>query len=214
MPEAFEKMDKMYRYQRYFYDLTRKYYLLGRDKLIAEMPVRRGERILEIGCGTGRNLIILARANPETFFYGLDASAAMLDTAQRKISARKLPNIHLKRALADDFDHHKTFDLTDPFDAIYFSYSLSIIPTWKDSIANALKNLKSGRKIHIVDFYDQRDLPPWFRKGLRSWLKKFHVEYPKELLPYLEKLEAEGAGKLSVASVFRSYAFIAEFKKS
>ena len=33
MTTAFEKMDKMYRHQRYFYDLTRKYYLLGRDRL-------------------------------------------------------------------------------------------------------------------------------------------------------------------------------------
>ncbi len=58
---AFEKMDGMYRRQRYFYDLTRKYYLLGRDRLIAEMHVRAGENILEVGCGTGRNLLILAK---------------------------------------------------------------------------------------------------------------------------------------------------------
>ena len=39
MTTAFEKMDKMYRHQRYFYDLTRKYYLLGRDRLINEMKI-------------------------------------------------------------------------------------------------------------------------------------------------------------------------------
>ena len=88
MTTAFEKMDKMYRYQRYIYDLTRKYYLLGRDSLINEMKISEGDNVLEIGCGTGRNLAILARKYPQTNFYGLDASAAMLETAQNKINQK------------------------------------------------------------------------------------------------------------------------------
>ena len=47
LTDAFEKMDKMYRRQRYFYDLTRKYYLLGRDKLIEKMNVADGENVLK-----------------------------------------------------------------------------------------------------------------------------------------------------------------------
>ena len=58
-------MDRMYRHQRYFYDLTRKYYLLGRDRLIREMKISGGENILEIGCGTARNLIILGEKTRE-----------------------------------------------------------------------------------------------------------------------------------------------------
>ena len=208
---AFEKMDKMYRYQRYFYDLTRKYYLLGRDKLIEKMNVADGENILEIGCGTGRNLVILANKFPKANFYGLDASAAMLETANAKIETK---NISLKNALADDFNYKKTFDLEKPFDTIYFSYSISMIPTWQESIQNALANLKSGRSFYIVDFYDQRDLPAWFRKILTGWLKQFHVKYPKDLLPFLRNLEKQGLGKLSVTSIYKSYSFIAEFKKN
>ena len=142
MPNAFETMDKMYRYQRYFYDFTRKYYLLGRDKLIAEMDIRDGENILEVGCGTGRNLTILAGKYPRANFYGLDASAAMLENAQNKIDKTQLKNTHLQNVLADDFAFDKTFDLETPFDTIYFSYSISMIPTWKESIENTLQNLK------------------------------------------------------------------------
>ena len=211
---VFEKMDKMYRRQRYFYDLTRKYYLLGRDKLIEKMNVADGENVLEVGCGTGRNLIILARKFPNSNFYGLDASAEMLKTAEAKIDAKNLKNISLKTALADDFDYRKTFSLENPFDTIYFSYSISIIPTWKESIENALANLKPGRSVYVVDFYDQKDLPAWFRRTLKSWLKQFHVKYPKELLPHLENLEMQNSGKLSVNSIYKSYAFIAEFKKT
>ena len=203
----------MYRHQRYFYDFTRKYYLLGRDRLIEEMKVRRDENILEAGCGTGRNLAILAGKYPETNFFGLDASSAMLETAQKKVDSKKLKNVNLKIALADDFDHVKTFGLENPFDTIYFSYSISMIPTWKESIANALQNLETGRSFYIVDFFDQRDLPASFRKILKTWLKQFHVKYPKELIPHLEELEKQNLGKLSIKSIYKSYSFIAKFQK-
>ena len=213
MTDAFESMDRMYRHQRYFYDLTRKYYLLGRDRLLADINVQAGENVLEVGCGTGRNLIILARRFPQARFFGLDASAAMLKTAQAKFDAQKLKNIMLQTALADTFDYRETFDLAEPFDTIFFSYSISMIPVWRESIQNALANLKSGRSFYIVDFYDQKDLPRWFQKILKGWLKKFHVQFWGDLMPYLEDLEKQGVGKLKINSVARRYAFIAEFKK-
>ena len=52
--EHAERMDRMYRYQRHIYDLTRKYYLLGRDRLIDELQPPVGGHVLEVGCGTGR----------------------------------------------------------------------------------------------------------------------------------------------------------------
>ncbi|MEQ1764560.1 MAG: class I SAM-dependent methyltransferase, partial [Pyrinomonadaceae bacterium] len=138
---AFDAMDRMYRLQRYFYDLTRKYYLLGRDQLLKEMNVQAGERVLEAGCGTARNLIILAKRHPDAMFYGLDASAAMLETAQDKSDAAGVTNLELKTALADDFTFDATFGLTEKFDKIFFSYSISMIPPWRESIENALNNL-------------------------------------------------------------------------
>ncbi|MHC2296968.1 ubiquinone/menaquinone biosynthesis C-methylase UbiE [Rhizobium mongolense] len=47
-------MDGMYRYQRHIYDLTRKYYLLGRDRTIRNLDIAEGGTLLEVGCGTGR----------------------------------------------------------------------------------------------------------------------------------------------------------------
>ena len=214
MTDAFESMDRMYRHQRYFYDLTRKYYLLGRDKLIAKMDVKPGENVLEVGCGTARNLIILANKYPQTNFFGLDASSEMLKTSQIKVDSKNIKNINLEVALADDFTYQDTFGLTDPFDTIYFSYSISMIPTWKESIANGLANLKSGRAIYIVDFYDQKDLPKVFQKVLQGWLKQFHVQFWGDLMPHLESLEHAGLGKLEVVPLYKRYSFIAKFLKN
>ena len=47
-----EHMNRMYRHQRHIYDLTRRYYLLGRDRLLAGLEPPEGGSMLEIGCGT------------------------------------------------------------------------------------------------------------------------------------------------------------------
>ena len=211
--DAFKKMDQMYRHQRYFYDLTRKYYLLGRDRLIAEMEIADGANILEVGCGTARNLIVLAAKYKNANFFGLDASSAMLETAQANISSQNIKNITLETALADEFSYDKTFALTDKFDAVFFSYAVSIIPPWRESIENALLNLKPEKTLYIVDFYDQADLPKWFQRVLQNWLKQFHVVYPRELLPFLEDLERRTGGKLSIKPLYRRYSLLARFTK-
>lgn len=207
-------MDRMYRLQRYFYDATRKYYLLGRDQLLKVMDVQPGERVIEIGCGTARNLIILSNRHPHTNLYGLDASAAMLETAQSKIDAAGAKNITLKTALADDFSFDKTFGLTEQFDKIFFSYSISMIPPWRESIENALANLKPGGQLYIVDFYDQAELPVAFQKLLKWWLKKFHVQFWGDLMPFLNQFQRSHSMDVKITPLFRRYSFIARVGKT
>ncbi len=210
-----EEMDKMYRWTRYVYDLTRKYYLLGRDQLLREMDVQPGQRVLEIGCGTARNLICLARQRPGVACYGLDASHEMLETAAGKVKrARLTSRISLQHCLAEDLDHAKTFNLAEPFDAAFFSYSLSMIPTWPQAIDAALANLKPKAAFYVVDFWDQAAWPGWFRSLLKRWLDLFHVHYRPELLEHLQKLDAQGIGKLTLQPVAGRYAYIATFRKS
>jgi len=211
--DAFSAMDRMYRFQRYFYDLTRKYYLLGRDRLIDEMVVADGDNVLEIGCGTGRNLVLLGKKRPKANLFGLDASSEMLVTAKEKI-AKSGQKVEVRTALADDFAFDSTFGLGEPFDVVFFSYSISMIPTWRESIDNALKNLKPDGVLYIVDFYDQKDLPRWFQKLLQGWLRKFHVQFWHDLFPYLRSLETDGFGTLKLVPIFNRYSFISHFQKA
>ena len=139
------RMDMIYRGQRHIYDLTRKYYLLGRDRLIDELAPPSGGTILEVGCGTGRNLILAARRWPDARLFGLDISEAMLATARRKIAAAGLSDrITLAAGDATAFDPVKLFGLAH-FDRIFQSYTLSMIPHWQTAIAQAVLHLAPGR---------------------------------------------------------------------
>ena len=212
MSDAFKKMDSMYRLQRYFYDFTRKYYLLGRDRLLNEMTVNDGDHVLEAGCGTARNLIILARRYPNAHFYGLDASAAMLETAKKKADAAGVKNITFKTALADNFSFDETFGLSSKFDTIFFSYSISMIPPWLESINNAVANLSDKGTLYIVDFYDQAELYI-FAPMLKWWLSKFHVTHWEGLIPFINSLNSLSL-KAEVTPLFRRYSFISKISKT
>ncbi len=209
-----EEMNAMYRWTRYVYDFTRKYYLLGRDRLLEEMDLPSGGCVLEIGCGTARNLIRLAKARPDLHCYGLDVSTEMLVTATAKVKAHGLENrITLKHCFAEELDHAKTFGLTSPFDAAFFSYSLSMIPTWPQAIDAALANLKRGSAFYVVDFWDQGGWPGVFRVVLKRWLDLFHVHYRPELIEHLHELDAKHIGSLKLEPVAGRYAYLATFRK-
>lgn len=202
-------MNRMYRLTRHVYDASRKYYLLGRDHLIENIKPAPDEVVWEIGCGTARNLVKLAKRYPESHFYGLDASDEMLKTANKNLQKNKLAEtVKLIQGYAQSFEPEEKPG------KVFFSYSLSIIPPWKDSINHALSLIPQNGEIHIVDFGGQDNLPQWFRGFLFWWLSLFHVEHKPEILEHLKHLETEKKGTLETRPLYRGYAFYAVFKKS
>jgi S-adenosylmethionine-diacylgycerolhomoserine-N-methlytransferase len=205
-PDHAELMDGVYRVQRHFYDATRKYYLLGRDRMIAGLDAPHRGTVLELGCGTGRNIVLAARRHPASQFYGLDISAEMLATAQASIERAGLSGrVALARGDATRFDAAELFG-TGRFDRVFVSYALSMIPGWERTVAQGLDALAPGGSLHIVDFGRQERLPAWFRSGLRAWLARFHVAPRDGLRDVLEKECERNGASLSMDSLFRGYA--------
>ncbi len=163
-------MDEVYRGQRHIYDFTRKYYLFGRDTLINGLEAQLGMRVLEIACGTGRNLTKIGTAWPGVRLYGLDISAEMLKSARAALGAEA----RLGEGDACSFDAAAL--LGEPqFDRIVLSYSLSMIPDWQGALDHAASLLAPGGTLHVVDFGDLAGLPRPLAGLLRAWLGKFHV---------------------------------------
>lgn len=170
-------MDEVYRGQRHIYDLTRKYYLFGRDTLIAGLGARPGMRVLEVACGTGRNLAKVGKAWPGARLFGLDISAEILKSAAASLGTKA----RLGQGDACSFDPQSVLDEA-AFDRIILSYSLSMIPDWERALDHAAGLLAPHGQLHIVDFGDLHGLPGPFRTMLRAWLARFHVA-PRTALP-------------------------------
>ena len=178
---AADLMNRTYRHQRYFYDITRKYYLLGRDRLIARLNPRAGDSVLEIGCGTGRNLIVAARKYPNARFFGIDVSTEMLRSATVSIARAALSSrVQVAHADATRFDPAVLF-ARPMFERIFISYSLSMIPERRAVLEGVMSLLAPRGELHIIDFGGQEGLPRWFRSTLRRWLALFHVDPFDEL---------------------------------
>ena len=174
---------------------------------------------LEVGCGTARNLIQLAKRPEPGSLYGLDASHEMLETAAGSIAKAGVDRggrerIVLRQGLAEQLDAQRMFGRDEPFDTIFFSYCLSMIPTWPGAIYAALANLRPGGRLLIVDFWDQKDLPVVFAAGLKRWLSLFHVHYRPEVHDAIVDLGTSGRGEVQFESVARRYAYIASITKN
>ena len=201
-----ELMDGVYRYQRHVYDLTRKYYLLGRDRLIDGLDVRPGGTALELGCGTGRNLVKAAQAFQQAQLCGLDISAEMLETASVAIGRSDLTaRVRLAQGDASNFDAATLFG-RQGFDRVFISYALSMIPEWRCTVASALDAVDDGGSLHIVDFGGQERLPSWFKVALRAWLAKFHVSPRDSLREVLESESLRVGASLRFETLYRGYA--------
>lgn len=167
-----------YRWHSKIYDATRWSFLFGRSLLIkrvAELHLAP-KRILDVGCGTGKNLRDLARAFPDAQLHGLDLSSDMLAVAEKNLHP------HAGRITF----HNRPYDAPlegQAFDLVVFSYALTMFnPGWEQAIANAHDDLRRDGHVGVVDFHDTG-------VGLfRAWMRVNHVRMEAHLPHQLQAL--------------------------
>ena len=200
------RMNQMYRHQRRIYDVTRRYYLLGRISLIGKLAPPSGGSVLEIGCGTASNLIAIAARYPDARLFGFDISTEMLATAAQSVARQGAANrIALSTGDATQFDGTVMFGQSG-FDRIVTSYTLSMIHDWPRVLDEAARHLRPGGSIHIVDFGDCARLPRWVKRGLYSWLNTFNVTPRQDLEGQLLSFAARNGLDLMHTPLFAGYA--------
>jgi S-adenosylmethionine-diacylgycerolhomoserine-N-methlytransferase len=208
-------MDQIYRWQRRygFYDTTRKYYLLGRDPMIERLAPPAGGAALEIGCGTGRNLVQAALRYPRVEFHGIDISREMLDAACGAIARRGLQGrVRLARADAAAFDPATTFGCAG-YDRIFISYAVSMIPQWRAVMADAAGRLAPGGELHIADFGDMADLPAWSKAAMSAWLRWYHVTARPDLFEAAAEIASAIGGESDERRLHHGFSWIAVVKR-
>jgi S-adenosylmethionine-diacylgycerolhomoserine-N-methlytransferase len=175
-PAPLHPLERYYRFHSRIYDATRWSFLFGRDRLVKIIAkYRQPSRILDVGCGTGKNLLRLRQVFPGANLTGLDLSDAMLAQAKKKLAGCS-PEVQLV---------HRAYDQPllpeSPFDLLVFSYALSMFnPGWDQAIGAAHQELAPDGTIAVVDFHTSS------RSLFKHWMALNHVRMEGHLLPELE----------------------------
>jgi ubiquinone/menaquinone biosynthesis C-methylase UbiE len=138
-----------------------------REQAVATLGLQPGDRVLEIGCGTGRNLPYLRKAVGDTgHVYGVDLSAGMLTRARKLSDRHQWRNVTLVHGDAGDYQ------APEPLDGVLFGFSYSTMPHHHAVLLRALAQLRPSGRVCVMD----ATLPsgPWGRVilPLSVWLMK------------------------------------------
>lgn len=184
-----KKVERYYKFHSRIYDATRWSFLFGRKQLLSELPeLSANPRILEVGCGTGKNIEILEYLFPDAEINGIDLSKDMLKKAGLK--TRESNQVTF-------INHHYGTDGLElkPFDLILLSYSLTMTGNGTETVLQRVhEDLKPDGKIAVVDFHDSPY--NWFRR----WMGNNHVAVNGQLLPLLKKYFA--ADDISISKAY------------
>ena len=117
----------------------------GRLVAIERMGIKSGDRILEVGVGTGINTSLYSR---DCHVTGIDFSSQMLDKARERVRQKGLRHVRLLEMDAT----HLTF-ADDSFDIIYAPYLVSVVPDPVQVTREMRRVCKPGGKIVILNHF-------------------------------------------------------------
>src|SRR6266446_1164386 len=163
-----------------------------RRKAVDRLDLKPGDRALEIGCGTGRNLPFLQQAvGPTGRVYGVDFSPGMLAKARKLRERQEWSNVELIECDAADYV------APEPLDGILFGLSYNTMPHHLTVLHQAWSLLRPGGRLVIMD----AKLPPglggelvrpfgvWLMK--RTMLGNPYIRPWKDLARFTDQIEME-----------------------
>jgi len=141
-------LEGFYSFHAQIYDWSRPFLLRGRAHAVAALALAPGERVLDVGCGTGWSLPRLARSGARV--TGIEPCAAMRARASERLA--RLGLVEAVRLDPRPYGSHTEYE--GAADAILFSYSLTMIPPYTEVLERARRDLRPGGRVVVVDFLE------------------------------------------------------------
>lgn len=183
------RMENFYSGQAEAYDDFRKRLLHGREELFQKIETPENGIWVDLGGGTGANMEFIKDSVPKLQkAYVVDLAGSLLKVAADRFESHGWSHVEAVEADATTWEPSEGLA-----DVVTFSYSLTMIPDWFGAIENALRILKPGGKIGVVDFYVSRKHASeelkkhsWFTRTFwPTWFASDNVFPSPDHLPFL-----------------------------
>jgi S-adenosylmethionine-diacylgycerolhomoserine-N-methlytransferase len=178
-----ERLEGFYAPQAERYDAFRERLLHGRDTLIDALEIPAGARVVELGCGTGRNLLAINQTKPLAALASIqlvDLCPALLAVARQR--AQGLANVEVIEADATRWQP------AEPVERVFLSYALTMMPDWRAVLANAYAMLAPGGRLGLVDFHLPEHASRLGNRFWQAWFAHDGVHLSGEHLRALQAL--------------------------
>ena len=150
----------------------------GRVDAIHRMNIKPGDRVLEVGVGTGINAALYPRDCSVT---GIDLSSSMLEKAHERIAKKGVRNVRLMEM---DAANLKFAD--DTFDIVYAPYVISVVP---DPVAVAREMRRvcrpGGRIVILNHFRSSNAVGAWMERIIAPGAKYLGFKSDVDLPAFL-----------------------------
>ncbi len=130
-------------------------------------PVQAGERVLDIGCGSGVDAFIAAQmVGPTGKVVGIDLVPEMLDKAEKNLALINIENVVFRMTTAENLP------FTDAeFDVVTSNGAFNLIPDKAKALTEIFRILKPGGRLMIADQILVGKLQPNIKKRIKSWFR-------------------------------------------
>ena len=185
-----QRMENFYAGQAEHYDDFRKRLLQGREEVYQRLGQANAGTWVDFGGGTGANLEFIGPSISKfQNIYVVDLAESLLGVVEKRVRKNSWENVQAVAA-----DATRWTPPEGQVDVVTFSYSPTMIPDWYGAIENALRILRPGGSIGVIDFYVSRKYPSesrvrhgwWTRNFWPLWFSSDNVFPSSDHLPFLE----------------------------
>lgn len=164
------------------------------ERLLANLPLRGNEKILDVGCGDGKITALLAKKVPQGVVIGIDPSSSMLIKAENiREQNSDLSNLTFFEGAAENFS------LPESFDHIIAIHVMHWVKEQEEALKNIYTHLKPAGQVHFILAPSKEGLP--FHKALQRTIKVWEKDFIDFINPQ-QVFDMETYRKLMVKTGF------------
>lgn len=141
-----QKVERVYSSYAGIYDhIFGKIFHESREAAVRQLNVKPGERILEVGVGTG---LALPLYPPHCRVVAIDLSAGMLEKARKRMEAHGLTHVELLRMDAGQMEFED-----DSFDTVMAAYVVTAVPDYRKVVTEMIRVCRPGGRIVMLNHF-------------------------------------------------------------